>query len=29
MPKKDKHLLTAEIKCFMMSNHTHDSDLIA
>lgn len=28
MPKKDRHLMTAEIKCFMMSKHVHDSHLI-
>jgi hypothetical protein len=28
LPKKDRHLMTAEIKCFMMAQHTHDSHLI-
>jgi predicted DNA-binding protein (MmcQ/YjbR family) len=26
--KKDKHIMTAELKCFMMGKHTHDSHLI-
>lgn len=28
MPAKDKHLSTAEIKCFMMAKNTHDSHLV-
>lgn len=28
LPTKDKHLMTAEIKCLMMSKHTHDSHLM-